>query len=139
MTVVTPPLSRYMNRALRYFLYTHSLSFTYRSNAMDPFGYNRASDAGRRAGGGLPTWRDQNRPGARSPIDERYELGLVVERLDRLFPRRVRVPAGALVDILTEFESVVDPDDVDTPKYKTPKTLKRKRPLGLYCKLYCDE
>lgn len=106
---------------------------------MDPFGYNRAADAGRRAGGGLPTWRDQNRPGSRSPIDERYELGLVVERLDRLFPRRVRVPAGALVDILTEFESVVDPDDIDTPKYKTPKTLKRKRPLGLYCRLYCDE
>jgi len=99
--------------------------------AHDNFGYFNAQIAGQNAGAGIyssarwATERTDGFPPAASPLDTRYQLRYL---RDRLRPRPTNVEIGSAI---REMGNVLDldannTDDVPTPKMNVlPKTVKR--------------
>lgn len=106
----------------------------------DPFGYNAASFAGRRAGAGLPNRRDALNGG--DPLDRDTEYLYVLRILrDRIRAARqargvplVRpglTPHAVLRDLERELQEAED-DDVETPRYRPGRRVVVKRKLREY-------
>lgn len=94
---------------------------------MDNFGYFNAQTAGRNAGAGIyssarwATERLDGFPPPASPLATRYQLRYVRDRVGTPIDMR------SLASVLVEVDVQMNGEDVDTPLYRTPPTIRRNK------------